>query len=71
MIVRIGLILRHPGTLEGEILTGKEVLRAGGIVPVGYEEQPGGQGAIRVDDTQLPRAVELLRAAGFEFTADS
>ena len=71
MIVRIGLILRNPGTLEGEILTGKELLRAGGIVPVGYDEHPDGKGSIGVDDAQLPRAVELLRAAGFEFTRDS
>lgn len=71
MIVRIGLILRHPGLIEGEILSGKEVLRAGGIVPVGYDEHPDGQGSIRIDDSQLPRAVELLRAAGFEFSRDS
>jgi hypothetical protein len=71
MIVRIGLVLRYPGTVEGEILTGKEVLCAGGIVPVGYDEQPGGRGSIGIDDSQLPRAVELLRAAGFEFIRDS
>ena len=71
MIVRIGLVLRNPGTLEGQILSGKEILRAGGIVPVGYDERPDGECSIRVEDRQLPRAMELLRAAGFEFTRDS
>lgn len=69
MLARISLVPREIRNTLRELVHGNATLRCGGILPLGYDHDGDGHAAISVERLQAPRAVEILRAAGFEVAA--
>ncbi len=69
MLVRISLLPREPRRILRELVCGNVTLKNCGILPLGYEDDGRGHGAISVPRIQAVRAVGILRAAGFRVTA--